>query len=120
MTRRTYTEADEIDRQLWEIDENLIRSELTPTQQAEHLAKRKELWGMRPVSEKVVPKPQGGRPTGFASETAESTGVTRQQINRAISRVEGVTEEARDAIRGTDLDNGVVLDALKKVPPTCV
>ena len=35
----------------------------------------------------------------------------------AVLSTEGVTEEARDAIRGTDLDKGVVLDELKKVPP---
>ncbi len=29
-----------LDRQLWEIDENLMRAELSPTEMAEHLAKR--------------------------------------------------------------------------------
>ena len=38
---------------------------------------------------------------------------TRQQVNRAVSRAEGVTEAARDAIRGTELDKGVVLDELR-------
>ncbi|MEO0376543.1 MAG: hypothetical protein AAF329_18355 [Cyanobacteria bacterium P01_A01_bin.17] len=92
-----------IDRQLWEIDENLIRSELTATQQAEHLAKRKELWGMRNVAGRIPPtKPQHEK--GFAHETECQTGVSKRRINEAISRAEGVTEEARDAIRGTDLD----------------
>ncbi len=112
-----FTSADEIDRQLWEIDENLIRSELTPTQEAEHLAKRKELWGARRVSGQIVPKPQGGRPQGFAGETADATGVSRKQVNRAVARAEKVTEEVRDEIRGTDLDKGVVLDELAKTPP---
>ena len=35
----------------------------------------------------------------------------------AVLSTEGVTEEARDAIRGTDLGKGTVLDELKKVPP---
>ncbi|MEX0285105.1 MAG: hypothetical protein AB3N23_10880 [Paracoccaceae bacterium] len=87
-----------------------MRSELTPTQQAEHLAKRKELWGMREVSAQVEPKPQGGRPAQFASDTAEATGAAKSSINRAISRAEGVTDEVRDEIRGTDLDKGTVLD----------
>lgn len=52
----------------------------------------------------LAPKPQGGRPEGFASDTAEKTGVNKSTINRAISRANGVIEEARDAIRGTDLD----------------
>ena len=39
----------------------------------------------------------------FATDTAEKTGVTRQKINRAVSRAEGVTEEFRGAVRGRDL-----------------
>ena len=74
------------------------------------MAKRKELWAVREVSGQVDPKPNGGRPTQFAFETSEATGVPKRTINRAVSRVEGVTQEARDAIRGTDLDKGVVLD----------
>jgi hypothetical protein len=31
-------------RELWEIDENLIRAGLTPAQEAKHLERRKELW----------------------------------------------------------------------------
>lgn len=111
-----FTDADEIDRQLWEIDENLMRSELTPTQMAEHLAKRKELWEAREVSGQVVSKPQGGRPEGFATNTEKSTGVSRRQINRSVARVDQICDEARDVIRGTKLDTGVFLDRLKGVP----
>lgn len=108
-----------INCQLREIDENLIRSELSATQQAEHLAKRKELWAARDSVASCNTKP--GRPKGFDTDTAEKTGVNRSTINRAISRAENVTDEARDAIRGTDLDRRVVLDELKrlKVPILC-
>ena len=110
-----FMEADDIDRQLWEIDENLIRSELTPTELAEHLAKRKELWEARENTDASCASIRSpGQPKRFAAETADSTGVNKSTVSRAISRAEGVTEAARDAIRGTDLDKGVVLDKLKR------
>jgi hypothetical protein len=37
-------EMDERDRQLWEIDENLCRAELSPVQIAEHTVARKAVW----------------------------------------------------------------------------
>lgn len=94
--------------QLSDIDENLARSELTATQQAEHLAKRKELWLAR--NSVATCNTKVGRRKGFDTETAETTGVNRSTVNRAISRANGVTQAARDAIRGTELDKGVVLD----------
>lgn len=111
-----FTDADEIDRQIWEIDENLMRSELTPTQEAEHLAKRKELWEARAVSAQVAPKPQGGRPKQFAFDTSEATGISKSTINRATARARDVSDEVRDAIRGTAMDKGTVLDKLRHVP----
>lgn len=118
-----FMSGDEIDRQLWEIDENLMRSELTPTEQAEHLAKRKELWEARENQVEQLVPPEIGyqkpppQQRQFAADTAEATGTSRQQINRAVSRAEKVCDEARDIIRGTKLDTGVFLDKLKSVEP---
>ena len=117
-----FIKGDDIDRQIWEIDENLMRSELTPTQFSEHLAKRKELWEAR-QSGQVAPieskrdDGRGHRQTEFASETANATGVDKRTINRAVSRAEGVCQEARDLLRGTRLDTGVYLDQIKKLEP---
>lgn len=105
-----------------EIDENLMRSELTPTQTAEHLAKRKEVWGSR-QSTQVAPieskrdDGRGHRPTEFAADTAKATGIHKATINRAIARAENVCQEARDIVRGTNADTGTVLDRLKDLPP---
>lgn len=112
-----FIDGDDIDRQLWEIDENLMRAELSATQMAEHLSKRKELWAVRSSGATCA---TGGGAAGenrqFASETAGATGVTKSTINRATSRAENITQEARDLLRGTKLDTGVFLDLLKKVP----
>lgn len=112
-----FMDADDIDRQLWEIDENLMRSELTPTQQAEHLAKRKELWEARNLGGTNCPgkKPQHNK--GFSGETSEITGTDKRVVNRAVARAEKVPEDIRDEIRGTDLDKGVVLDDLARTAP---
>lgn len=109
-----FLDGSDIDRQLWEIDENLMRYELTATQQAEHLAKRKELWEMK-ESGNSVPTLTGRGNKQFAAETAEATGVSKRMVNKATSRAEQVSEEARDVIRGTKLDTGVFLDELKGV-----
>lgn len=58
---------DDIDAQLWEIDENLARAELTPAEIASHMARRKELveqktWcKLRHVSRKRGPGRGGSR-----------------------------------------------------------
>ena len=102
-----------------------MRSELTPTQMAEYLAKRKELWEERKEMEiqvaqveppEIAYKKPPSQVKEFASQTSETTGVTKSTINRAIARAEGVCEEARSLIKGTRLDKGTYLDALKKLP----
>lgn len=80
--------ADDDDAQLWEIDENLARSELTTEQKREHLRHRKEIWERR-QAERGTPRPtlQNAAPgqTGFAAETAAATGLSKRQINRLIA-----------------------------------
>jgi len=100
-----FVSLDEIDRELAEIDENLIRAELTAAQIADHLKRRKELWEAR-----------GGKnfPTGFAKETAERTGQTKRNVNLSIARAEAIPDIK--AVAGTSLDKGVELDALAKMP----
>ncbi|MEX0350259.1 MAG: hypothetical protein AB3N15_12625 [Paracoccaceae bacterium] len=87
-----------------------MRSELTITQQNEHLAKRKELWAARNLGGADGSTKKSQDEMRFATETAELTVMSRLHINRAISRAEGVAQEVRDAIRGTEPDKGVVLD----------
>lgn len=115
-------ECDEIDAGLWEVDENLCRSELTETEEARCLAKRKELWEARESrdrqAEQIVPpvKPRGhAQPKGFAAETASVTGETKQSVNRKVSRAEKIAPDVLDAITGGKWDKGVVLDLLKKL-----
>ena len=80
------------DAALIEIDENLIRADLTPDEKREHLRQRKELWEKRQAQQVMAhhaPKPRsgpkGGRPKGFAADTAEKTGMSKSQVNRLLA-----------------------------------
>jgi ParB/RepB/Spo0J family partition protein len=105
---------DALRAELWEIDENLMRSELSPAQQADHLARRKVIW--ETLSVQIAPKPTGGRPAGFASDTAARAGVNKTTVTRDIARATALGSDIR-AVVGTSLDKGVELDALSKMTP---
>jgi hypothetical protein len=113
------------ERQIVEIDENLMRAELSPTERAEHLAKRAEVWAAREiqVAQLAPPEKSGGyksppqQTRGFAADTAEKTGVSKAAINRAISRAESIPADVRDQIKGTALDKGNYLDSIKEMEP---
>ncbi len=102
--------------------ENLKRAELSPTEMAEHLAKRTELWDARqsaqvaPVESKRADG-RGHRSEGFASETAAATGVNKSTINRALARAKAIPEDVRDQIKRTKLDTGTYLDWIKGMAP---
>ena len=135
--------AESLTDELIEIDENLCRSELTASQRSSYSKRRKVIWeALHPVPsqkfervwdalpidaggnlevEQVIP-PQvtshgGARPQtkSFASETAASTGMTKQAINRHIARADALGDDI-DRLVGTSLDKGVELDALMKLP----
>lgn len=80
-------DASEADAQLWEIDENLARAELTTEEKREHLRRRKKLWEERLASSGTQrpTTPKGGRPKEFAADTADATGLSKRQINRLLA-----------------------------------
>jgi len=109
---------DEIESQLWEIDENLARSELTPAEVAEHTARRKQVWERRQnLGGKTFPTKKPQHQKGFAAETAESTGREKRTINMAVRRGEKIAPDVLASVKGTDLDRGTKLDALASLAP---
>lgn len=112
-----FVDMDDIDRELWEIDENLMRAELSPAEEAAHLARRKDLFEARSSGTTC---PTGGGAPGenkaFAQETAEKTGQSKRDINRKAARAESVPGIER--VAGTSLDKGVELDALADMDET--
>lgn len=114
-------DLDDIDRELWEIDENLCRSELTEAEEAHHLARRKVLWEKRAErssgkSSPSIPSERGrGQPKQFAAETEAITGQSKRSINQKLARAEALGDDIQQVV-GTSLDKGVELDALAKLP----
>jgi ParB family chromosome partitioning protein len=119
---------DERVARLIEIDTNLVRNELSPTEQERHLVERKKIY-----LELYPETARGGKSKGeaktFVEDTAEKMGVSKKTVERAIKRGETASEElveARenkeistadmDAIIGkTGADKGAQKEALKDV-----
>jgi hypothetical protein len=113
---------------LTEIDENLVRSDLSEAEIASHLVRRKEIYLRRhPETKQGV---AGGKASGrkrsnksqnescsdgFVNVTAKATGKGRSTIARKTARREKIDPQALADLAGTCLDNGTELDAL----PAC-
>lgn len=108
--RAETVDLGDLDRELAEIDENLIRNELTALERGEHLARRKAIYeALHPETRQggLPGAPGGGKQaktetiSGFAEDAAEKTGVTDRAVRYAVQIGEDITPEARDAIRAT-------------------
>lgn len=102
-----------LDRALAEIDENLVRNDLTDLERAEHLATRKRLYLLK-HPETANPNVRGGPGRGnktteissavsFAQDAAEKIGVTDRSIRQDVQIAESIPEDVREALRETPL-----------------
>jgi ParB-like chromosome segregation protein Spo0J/N6-adenosine-specific RNA methylase IME4 len=115
---------DAIEAELAEIDENLIRAELSPAEEALHTTRRKELYELAHPETKQGKAPGAGRGKKkrsqdaqveqFVRDTAKKTGKGRSTVQRDATRGKKVKVLAK--IVGTSLDQGDQLDALAKLP----
>jgi len=108
-------DMDKIDAELAEIDENLIRNELTVLERTEHLKRRKELYEMKyPETKQGQAQALGMHqklghnvstpsvPT-FVEDTVKKTGRGRQTIYEELQIATRLDDEVKDMIRNTDL-----------------
>lgn len=122
-------EDDDLHAELAMIDENLCRSELSPSDRARQTARRKAIYlELHPETSREATLKHGdqapSRQLGetekaerFTSDTAKATGQSERTIQRDAERGEKVIDEVLDLIRGTKLDTGTYLDKLKKLSP---
>ncbi|KAB2679766.1 ParB/RepB/Spo0J family partition protein [Brucella pseudintermedia] len=124
-------DVDDLHAELMEIDENLARSELSPAEEAAHIARRKVVWedirSGRIQSGEILPieskreDGRGHRQKEFAAEVAAVVGAGRnpesvkRDVNLKISRAEKLGHDIQRIV-GTSLDKGVEMDALIGLP----
>jgi len=93
--------------QLAEIDENLIRHQLTALQESQALKRRKEIYEALHPETKVgggekgargKPKRQSDVLVSFTQDTAAKTGKSRRTVERAVEVAEKLPEEIQQAI----------------------
>lgn len=113
-------EADDLNAELAMIDENLCRSDLSPSERAACTARRKVIY------EAQNPEAANGTnqhsrvgkvcQPNFAEATASATGQSDRKVRLDAERGEKVSPEAIAIIQGTKLDKGSYLDKLKGLP----
>jgi ParB-like chromosome segregation protein Spo0J len=104
------------DAELWEIDENFARAELSDAQRADHHARREAILVRKGV---VAPGTRGGKRQNvvcYSEQTADALGVDRRTVQRDLARGKKIDPAVLADIAGTDLDKGVVLDELARAP----
>ena len=114
-------DLDENDRIIAECDENLCGSRLTPAEKAEFTAARKRAY-LAKHPETANGRNQHSRggevcQPSFSDDQATKTGEAARTIRMNAERGEKVTPAALAMVKGTALDTGAFLDALKKIKP---
>lgn len=98
--------------ELAEIDENFVRSDLTPLKFGELLLRRKEIYeALHPESKNGGDRRSEGIRTSncrsdsvssFAQDTAEKLGVGRRTVERQVQIAKNLTSETKDILQGAD------------------
>jgi len=97
-------EGDDIAAELAEIDENLMRNDLTVLEQGEHLARRQELIG-RNVGRYEVPNGRTVLPLKTTLEIAKEAGITEASAQKRMQVARNIVPEVKDIIRNTEIAN---------------
>jgi len=97
-------EGNEIECELAEIDENLMRNDLTILEQGEHLARRQELIG-RNVGRYAKSNGSTVLPLKTTAEIAKDIGLSETSAQRRMQAARNIVPEVKEAIRNTEIAN---------------
>lgn len=123
------TSRDGYAHELAEIDENLIRANLSPAEEAAHIAQRKVVYGLMHPETKHGGASKSARsklsrqngeltpPPRFTKATADATGKKERVVQSAAKRGAILGTPLLNTITGTCLDKPGELDALAQMPP---
>jgi N6-adenosine-specific RNA methylase IME4/ParB-like chromosome segregation protein Spo0J len=104
---------------LAEIDENLVRAELTPAERAVHIAERKRVYEeLHPETKHGATGRRGKRGANlapFSTDTAAKFERSKRSVERDATRANHIPQIA--TLIGTSLDQGDELDSLAKLEP---
>lgn len=114
--------ADDDDlAELWEIDENFARAELTDAQRADHHVRREAILVRR--GEAAKPGKGGDRRStassaigSYSKKAAGDLGFSERTVRQDLARGKKIAPAVLAAVSGTALDKGVVLDELARTP----
>jgi hypothetical protein len=111
-------EGDPEDIELWEIDENFARAELSDAQRAEHHVRREAILIRKGVvsSGPGQPKKNSAKLAKYSELAATALGVGERTVHRDLARGKKIDPEVLAEVAGTALDKGVVLDELASTP----
>lgn len=114
----TVLALDDFAAQIAEIDENLIRNELTVLEQGQHLARRKALYEQAHPETKrgtagahASNKAQGNAHTNeiisFASDAADALGMSRRSVEQRVKIAADIAPDVQEMIAGHDIADTV-------------
>jgi len=111
-------DLQELDAELAEIDENLIRSELTTLERFELLKRRKEIYEAKyPQTKAGISQALGMHkslghdvgdtvsPTSFTEDTAKKMNISPRTIERGVQIATNIDDEVKAIIKNTDIAN---------------
>ena len=112
-------DGNEIECELAEIDENLMRNDLTVLEQGEHLARRQELIGFSKGGDRKSDEFQSATVAlRSTKEIAQDIGISERSAYNRIKAARNIVPEVKEAIRNTEIaDSTTQLLQLARLDP---